>query len=137
MIQKKLKDIEVIVAEKILELKASLSLKPTFGYNESDAFDSHPLILIKDNLYYFIIIERGKKIEERSTSDYEEIIFWIFDKITSNLSFEYASKICQDENQRIFAFRKQLSLLQEIGINQRFINLLRKNYNRILRTNIL
>lgn len=74
-------DLEWDIFAKVKTLNAPSYLIPDFGGEESEARDSQPLIIFKDNKYCFLVYERGVKIDERKTPNKDEVIFWILETI--------------------------------------------------------
>lgn len=132
MKNKTLLKLEKEIELKMQEISAPDYLLPTFSDDEGDARDSHPLVLDNVINYKYVVYERGKLILQCITKDKEELYFWIFKSITSNLSFTYAAEVCQDDNQRIYAFKKQIQLLEQVGVQERFIESLKEEYNGLL-----
>lgn len=132
MKNKTLLKLEKEIELKMQEISAPDYLLPTFSDDEGDARDSHPLVLDNVINYKYVVYERGKLILQCITKDMEELYFWIFKSITSNLSFTYAAKVCQNDDQRIHAFKKQIELLGQVGVDERFIKSLKTEYNDLL-----
>lgn len=130
--RKTLLDMEQVVKLKMNEINAPDYLLPTFSDEEGDARDSHPLVLDNVINYKYVVYERGKLILERVTKDLNELYFWIFSSITSNLSFTYAASFCQDDEQRIYAFKRQMELLEKVEVQEPFIVRLKNEYNKVL-----
>jgi hypothetical protein len=86
---------------------------PTFGYT-CDA--AHPHIEVTDDEYHFVVVERGKEIERRSTPDHRELLFWIFDDVTFQLAVDHelAHRIDHQDCRRLI-FARQLELMARLG----------------------
>lgn len=105
-----LQDIKKIVDSLASKIKAAPNLLPTYGYSIDGA---HPHIEIdKDQKLHYIIVERGQELERKTTSNIEDLMYWIFDDITFSLAsiFELNNRIERQDFRRIL-FKKQEELL--------------------------
>ncbi|SDR66319.1 Imm63 family immunity protein [Christiangramia echinicola] len=88
--------------------------KPTFGSINND-FKPYIFQDYKNNLHY-IFKERGEIVYEKSTSDFDEILFWIFEDITSTLSYDFELKNrIEDQDFRRIAFNHQVKLRTKLN----------------------
>ncbi|MGF7082382.1 Imm63 family immunity protein [Mucilaginibacter sp. UYCu711] len=129
--------IEIVELEKkVRNVMGSINapdyMLPTFSDDERDARDSQPLVL--DNVINdrYLAYERGNLLFEKITTEIDELYFWIFESITFSVSFQYAAEFGKNKEQRIDAFEKQIELLTQIKIKDRFIERLKTEYNKIL-----
>jgi len=82
--------------------------------------------------YHFVVVERGQEHQRKRTSDFDEILFWIFDGVT----FSMATKIELKNRNENEDFRIQLFKIQEelIGkINQEYKKILEEKHKKLLR----
>ena len=65
-----------------------------------------------DDTWHYIVMERGQEQEHHSSEDLEEILYYVFETITSSLAEKYAMKnrVKGKDFRRLF-FEKQLELL--------------------------
>lgn len=92
---------------------AKKELLPTYGYSKDFAY---PHIEVDGSDYHCVINERGREQERRSTPNFEELIYWIFDSVTSHMAFEYELKNrIEDRDVRRMAFPKQMELMNKLG----------------------
>ena len=54
--------------------------------------DGAPYVLIHENKYWYISEERGEVIFEKTTKDFEELLYWIMDNFISSYSYEFELK---------------------------------------------
>jgi hypothetical protein len=66
--------------------------------------------------YHYVVVERGQEQLRKSTRDYNELLYWIFSAVTSEMAFEYElTHRIEDQDCRRIAFPKQIALLSEIS----------------------
>lgn len=66
--------------------------------------------------YYFVIEERGVELERRTTSNLDELLFWIMRRLTSSLAWDYELRNrIEGEDSRRQAFAKDLELLDRLS----------------------
>ncbi|WP_439538071.1 Imm63 family immunity protein [Sphingomonas sp.] len=86
---------------------------PTFAQSRHDGT---PHIEV-DRQYHWIVCERGYEIQRRSTSDLDELLFWVFSSVTFSMAMDFELDHRRDgEDCRRQIFQKQeelLSLLSE------------------------
>lgn len=120
MIQLNLIQIENLVKQKALLISAPNNLLPSFG---KPAYDAHPHIEIDEHAYYYVIFERGQETERRSTTDLDELLYWIFRAITWSIAadFELSNREIAKDCRRMI-FQKQAELLGTLDPkwNQKF-----------------
>ncbi|WP_171256872.1 Imm63 family immunity protein [Acinetobacter albensis] len=51
-----------------------------------------PYVLIHENKYLYISEERGGVIFEKTTKDFEELLYWRMDNFISSYSYEFELK---------------------------------------------
>jgi hypothetical protein len=90
-------------------ISAPKDLFPSYGTSRDFA---HPHIEVDQKGYHYVIVERGHEFERRTTQDPNELLFWIFDSITTNmaLAFELNHRVEGQDFRRVY-FKKQLELL--------------------------
>jgi hypothetical protein len=86
----------------------SAYLLPTYGRSEDLA---RPHIEVHD-AYHYVVVERGEELRRDTTSDLNELLYWVFASITSSMSSEYAARRHSPANgYRRAMFRRRLQLL--------------------------
>lgn len=73
--------------------------------------DGAPYVLIHEDKYWYISEERGEVYFEKTTKDFEELLYWIMDNFISSYSyqFELKNRIRGQDFRRII-FAKQIEL---------------------------
>lgn len=73
--------------------------------------DGAPYVLIHENKYWYISEERGEVFFEKTTKDFEELLYWIMDNFISSYSFEFELKNrTRGQDSRRLTFSKQIEL---------------------------
>ena len=106
---KSLSEIKAEVTRLAQVLGASDNDLPTYGHTRDYAY---PHIEVDEEHYHYVIVERGQELERNSTTDFEELLYWIFADTTHSLAFAYELKNrVEDHDCRRIAFPKQIELL--------------------------
>jgi hypothetical protein len=108
-----LDQIKAQVTQLAEHIKAPPETLPTFGASTDFG---RPHIEVRETTYHYIAIERGKEISHSSTSDIDELLYWIFRDITSQMgySYEHAHRDLRQDFRRI-AFAHTLNLLEQLN----------------------
>lgn len=108
-----LKEIENKVNQLAQIIKADSKLMPTYGFSKDFAY---PHIEVDNIGMHYVIIERGQELERRTTTNLNELLYWIFDSVTFSMSTEFELKN-RDESKdcRRIMFAKQEELLGSIN----------------------
>ena len=88
----------------------SANLLPSYG--ETRDF-GYPHIEC-DTAYHWVVVERGNENERRTTSDLNELLYWVFQSVTSTLAGYHASRRRPRDEYRRGLFRSQLKLLARL-----------------------
>jgi len=103
------------VRKKVKELSKKIEAPkhsiPTFGYSEQSGL---PHIESTGHEYHYVVCERGSEFSRKTTTDLNELLFWIFDSIT----FSMACKLELENRRENEDFRIQLFQIQEKLIAQ-------------------
>ena len=112
---KTLREIETHVAALGRRIGASSEDLPTYGISQDLG---RPHIETHHGLYHYVVVERGKELERRSSDDYDELLYWIFKAVTHGLAFSYElrNRVYGQDCRRI-AFPKQVELIKQIGLD--------------------
>ena len=109
-------------------INAPRQYMPSLNYPIGDAT---PFIEIASDCYCYIISERGKEYERRSTKDIHELLYWIFEDITWIMSIEYEVKNrIENKDGRRMSFSKQEELLGVL--NPEWTNRCARKHHEIL-----
>jgi hypothetical protein len=107
-----LAQLRAVVENLAARIEAPESILPTYGATEDSA---RPHIEI-DGRYHFVVVERGLELQRRTTTDLDEILYWIFDDVTSSLASKYEVRNRNpDEDFRRMKFGKQLALMAQLN----------------------
>ena len=96
------------------KIKVPEKHKPTFGPNDNDV---KPYIFqdYKNDLHY-IFKERGEVVFDKITYDFDELLFWVFDDITSAMSYDYELKNrIEEQDFRRIGFNYQVELMTNLN----------------------
>jgi Immunity protein 63 len=87
---------------------------PTFGYSTQEGF---PHVEVSSDQYHYVTAERGQEFSRQSTTNYQELLYWIFSDVTQKMAFAPDADLGQPgqvEYWRI-AYRKQIELIGRIN----------------------
>lgn len=81
----------------------------TYGYSRDGGY---PHIEVDSAHYHYVAVERGREIKRLSTSELDELLYWVFADTTHSMAFTYELKHrIEDQDPRRIAFAKQIELL--------------------------
>lgn len=108
-----LSDIEKKVKELSQLINVPESLLPTFGFSRDMGY---PHIEVDNNGYHYVVIERGTEWERKTSSNLNDLLYWIFSGVTFSMSskFELENRI-EDLDSRLLLFNKQIELLSKVN----------------------
>ena len=110
---KTLREIEEDVNSLAVRIGASANDLPSYGQSRDFAF---PHVEVADGQYHHVVVERGQEIDRKSSTDYNDLLYWIFSDATHNLAFDYELKNrIEDQDCRRIAFPKQVQLIAKIS----------------------
>lgn len=82
---------------------------PTYGRSEDLA---RPHIEVAGPHMSWVVVERGKEWERRTTDDLDELLYWIFRSVISEMSSKFAARHpVEGKEFRYPMFRKELELM--------------------------
>jgi Immunity protein 63 len=86
---------------------------PTYGFTR-DAGYSH--VEVDSRGYHLVTVERGEELERITTKDLDDLLYHIFENVTSSLAGEYelAHRIKGQDFRRIY-FQKRFELLSQLS----------------------
>ncbi|WP_158829135.1 Imm63 family immunity protein [Mucilaginibacter lacusdianchii] len=125
-----LKDVQTVVQQLAEKIQAPPDLLPTYGYSRDFAYPH--IETDRHGQLHFVVIERGREIDRRTTHDLDELLFWIFSGITFSMAGDYELHHRQKgQDCRRILFSKQEELL---GIlNQRWMQREQVEHQQLLR----
>lgn len=97
----------------IIRVPAGSYLLPTYGRSADFA---RPHIEVDSAGYHYVVVERGQEQSRYTTSDYDDLLYQIFQSVTFNLACDYerTHRVAQQDCRRIL-FRRQLDLLSQLS----------------------
>src|SRR5688572_24688399 len=109
-----LQDIKKQVNQLAKQIDAPLNFLPIFGTLKRDGT---PHIEIGTEAYYYIAYDRNITSTNRQTLDIQELLYWIFQDITSQMGYSYELRHRNPKvESRRLAFRHQLELLEKLNL---------------------
>ena len=111
-------------------ISASENYLPTYGYSRDLAY---PHVEVdKNGLLHYVIVERGQERERKTTENLTDLLFWIFDHVTSSIASDYELKNrIETQDCRRIMFVKQEELLGLIDTQWKEMN--QKEHQEILK----
>ncbi len=104
---------EVSLLAQIIE--APSFFLPTFANTK---YDGTPNLEVLDlGFIHYIVTERNEEYERRITRDLSEVLFWIFEYTTFNMTVDFERKNrIEGQDSRILLFQKQEELLAMLNV---------------------
>jgi hypothetical protein len=109
---KTLQEIEADVAKLASRVGAHRDDLPTYGSSRDGGY---PHVEVDAGLYHYVVVERGQERERRSSADYNDLLYWIFQDVTFKLAFLFAPTGREDRDYRRVAFPHQIQLMRRLG----------------------
>lgn len=111
-VMRTLAEIEAEVARLAQRIGAPRNAYPTFGYTADFA---RPHIEVESGQYHYVVVERGAEVLRESTSDLNELLYWVFQSVTFSMAcaYELEHRIPGQDSRRLM-FSKQVELLTSI-----------------------
>ncbi len=86
---------------------------PTYARSEDMA---RPHIEVAGKHMSWVVVERGKEWERRTTDDLDELLYWIFKSVISEMSSRFAAKHpVEGKEFRYPMFKKELELMEALS----------------------
>jgi hypothetical protein len=90
-------------------IDAPEDLVPTFGWSRDGAY---PFIEWTGEAMHWVVEERGVELERRTTTDRDELLYWVFESVTLSMASGWAARHRNEaEDHRRAMYRRQLELL--------------------------
>ena len=110
---KSLAEVETEVRRLAQVLESANDDLPSWGGSRDLA---RPHIEVDDAGYHYVVVERGREQLRDTTTDFDELLYWIFSNATHKLAFAYeAAHRVDGQDTRRVAFARQLELLERVG----------------------
>jgi hypothetical protein len=82
---------------------------PTYGRSRDFGY---PHLEVDGSGYHYVVVERGQELIRKTTKKLHQLLFLVFDSVTSNMSYEYELKNrIEMQDCRRMAFKKKLELM--------------------------
>jgi len=96
------------------QINASKNVLPTFGTSKHDGT---PHIEIDGEKYRYVVYDRGSIVRSWQTLDIQELLYWIFQDVTSQMgnSYELAHRNPNVDSRKL-AFHHRLELLEKLNL---------------------
>lgn len=110
--------IKKIIYELAVKINAPEDLLPTYGYSRDFAY---PHIEIDNSgLLHYVIVERGQELDHKVTDKLDDLLYWIFTSVTSDMAckYELKNRVEHRDGRRII-FEVQEELLGILNANWR------------------
>jgi hypothetical protein len=104
--------VEAIVEALGKQIDAPTYLLPSFERNEDGA---RPEVRVDGAGYHFVVIERGKELQNKAFNVLEDLLKEIFESITFSMALDYEVRHrLANQDFRIILFAKQVELLTKL-----------------------
>ena len=74
-----------------------------FPYRSQPAHDGSPHVEVSNDLYHYVVTERGTEFERRSTPDADQLLYWLLRDVAFNLAcaFELEYRVAGKDPRRL------------------------------------
>jgi len=108
-----LAEVESEVRRLAQALEAANHDLPSWGASGGAA---RPHVEVDDEGYHFVVVDRGREQLRDTTTDFDELLYWIFSDATHRLAFAYeAAHRVDGHDSRRLAFARQVELLDRVA----------------------
>jgi hypothetical protein len=124
-----------LIKRRYLEIAKKIQAHPkNIFFYETKQDCGYPHIEFKNSCYYYIVTEKGIELQRKSTSDADEILYWLVLDLTKAEAQDYELKNRDSsEDFRRKYFWKFLELLNKI--NPQWAEIQKSYCNKVLITN--
>jgi hypothetical protein len=103
-----------MIQRRVKALAARLG-RADFTIQTQSTEDGSPHIEVGD-AYYFVVRERGLELGRKQTGDIDELLYWIMEGLTMQLSWDFELRHRREgEDSRRRAFEKEIELLGKLS----------------------
>lgn len=107
-----LRNIEIDITKLGKLIGANQHQLPTYGKSRDFSY-SHVEV---DQQYHLVTVERGAELNRKSTSNYSELLYFIFSDATHDIAFSYElNNSVKGQDCRKVTFPKQVELMFSLG----------------------
>lgn len=101
------------IKERVEQLAARIgapaAILPTYGKSEDMA---RPHIEVSGSAMAWVVVERGKEWERKTTPELDELLYWIFEDVTHEMACRFTTRHRKEgQDFRHLLFTKQLELM--------------------------
>lgn len=122
-------EIQQLIDKLALQINPPAHVMPTY---DNLRRDGTPNIEVGDSLYYYRAFDRGTLSLNRQTDNLANLLYWVFEDITSTMASDYVREHPDSQiNSRKARFEHQLMLLEKI--NREWKKLREKEIEEILK----
>jgi hypothetical protein len=108
-----LEEIESEITLLARRIGVSDDVLPTFGLSEQSG---RPHIEVDESGYHYVVAERGQEFKRLTTHDLDELLYDVFESVTSTLALDYELKYrVERRDGRRIAFQHQIELLSVLS----------------------
>lgn len=103
-----LNDIKFEIKRLAAQINASADLLPAYGHSEDGA---RPHIEVDSHGYHYVVVEHGQELSRVTTTEPEELLYYIFKDVTFNLACQHELKHRvenQDSRRLMFQYQEEL-----------------------------
>ncbi|GAB2959834.1 immunity 63 family protein [Hymenobacter coalescens] len=94
-------------------IRAPAWLLPTYGFSEDGA---RPHLEADGHGLHYVVVERGQEQERRTTTDADELLYWVFQSVTFSMACDYEVRHrVPGQDFRRLLFQEQLRLLAALS----------------------
>jgi len=82
---------------------------------DSPQADGAPYIKINENIFFYIVEEKGCVFEKKETSDFNILLYWLMSNFVFSVASDYElnHRIPRQDSRRVI-FSRELNLMQEL-----------------------
>jgi len=94
-------------------IQAPTHLLPTYGRSEDFA---RPHLEVNAAGLHFVVVERGQEQMRRTTQELDELLYWVFEGVTSSMAWDYELQHrIPNQDHRILSFQYKVKLLSKLN----------------------
>lgn len=104
--------LEARVGELARTVGAAPDLLPTFGWSRDGGY---PHVECAGETMHWVVRERGRELQRRSTTDEDELLYWVFEAVTHTMASTWArGRLRPWQPFRVTLFKQQFRLLGQL-----------------------
>lgn len=104
--------LEARVGELARTVGAASEQLPTFGWSRDGGY---PHVECDGDTMHWVVHERGTELQRRTTTDEDELLYWVFEAVTHTMASTWArGRIRPWQPYRVTLFKRQFRLLAEL-----------------------